>query len=292
MDQSLKPTNLVPVGDVVIGRDFALIAGPCAVESESQTMRIAFSVRQAGANIFRAGAFKPRTSPKSFQGLGMEGLKILDRVRRETGLVVVTEVLDPRDVAWVCEYADMVQIGARNMQNFSLLKEIGKTRTPVLLKRGMHATLQEWLQSAAYVLDGGNQLVVLCERGIRTIETYTRNTLDLTAVPAIKELSAYPIVVDPAHATGKQSLILPMALSGVAAGADGIMVEVHHQPQEALCDKEQALTPAQFERLAEKSLSLRAFLLSQRDGVNSKASDQVNESTARVDCTDTSGGTI
>jgi len=230
------------------------------VESEEQTLAIAHAVKAAGAHMMRGGAFKPRSSPYSFQGLGLRGLQILERARQETGLPVVTEVIDPRDVSWVAEYADVLQIGARNMQNFSLLKEVGRVDRPVLLKRGMHSTLEEWLNSAEYVLSEGNEQVILCERGIRTFENYTRNTLDLSAVPAIKELSRLPIIVDPTHSTGRVSLIEPMSLASVAAGADGLIVEVHNKPAEALCDGDQALTPPLFSALMDRVRPLHEFM--------------------------------
>jgi len=229
-----------------------VIAGPCSVENEEQTIITAQKVKEAGAHLLRGGAFKPRTSPYSFQGLGLEGLKILEKAKKATGLPVVTEVIDPRDVTWVCEFADVLQIGTRNMQNFALLKEVGKVNKPVLLKRGMYSSLAEWLNSIEYILNEGNSNVILCERGIRTFETYTRNTLDLSAVPAMKELSHLPIIVDPSHGTGRSSLIEPMSLAAVAAGADGLMVEVHYKPEEALSDKDQTLNPEQFSNLMRK----------------------------------------
>ncbi len=252
--------TVVPVGPVRVGEDFVVIAGPCSVESERQALETARAVKKAGANMLRGGAFKPRTSPYDFQGLGLKGLKILDLARRETGLPVVTEVTDPRDVSWVSEYADVLQIGTRNMQNFSLLKEVGKVNKPVLLKRGMYSTLKEWLSCAEYILAGGNPQVILCERGIRTFETYTRNTLDLSIVPAVKELSHLPIIVDPSHGTGRLSLIEPMSLAALAAGADGIIVEVHYNPAEALCDKDQALSPLLFNGLMNKLRRLKEAL--------------------------------
>ena len=260
-----RPRTVVPVGPVAFGRAFIVIAGPCSVESEEQTLEIAARVKQAGADMLRGGAFKPRTSPYSFQGLGLRGLKILEKARRLTGLPVVSEVLDPRDVPWMCEYVDVLQVGARNMQNFALLKEVGKVRQPVLLKRGMYSTLSELLNCAEYILNEGNPHVVLCERGIRTFETYTRNTLDLSAVAALKELTHLPVIVDPAHGTGRNSLIQPMSLAAVACGADGLMVEVHHQPDHALSDSEQALTPGQFAGLTEKIRALCAFLETHHD---------------------------
>ena len=252
--------TVVTVGGLHIGRDFAVMAGPCSVESEHQTLETARAVKAAGADMLRGGAFKPRTSPYSFQGLGLEGLKILARAREETGLPVITEVTDPRDVSWVAEFADVLQIGTRNMQNFSLLKEVGRAGRPVLLKRGMYSTLEEWLNCAEYILSEGNADVILCERGIRTFESYTRNTLDLSAVPAIKELTHLPIVIDPTHSTGRLSLIEPMSLAAVAAGADGLLIEVHHRPEEALCDADQALTPDRFQRLMQRLRALSSFM--------------------------------
>jgi len=216
------------------------------VETEEQILKIARAVASSGAKILRGGAFKPRTAPYSFQGLGEEGLKLLDMARRETGLKVVTEVMSDRDVELVYEYADILQIGTRNMQNFSLLKEVGKIDKPVLLKRGMAAKIEDWLLAAEYIVSGGNHRVILCERGIRTFETYTRNTLDLSAVPAVKELSHLPVIVDPSHGTGRRELVIPMAKAALAAGADGLMVEVHPDPPNALSDAAQQLTPAQF----------------------------------------------
>jgi 3-deoxy-7-phosphoheptulonate synthase len=244
--------TVIRVGDLRIGEDFVVIAGPCAVESEEQTLMTARLVKKAGAHMLRGGAFKPRSSPYAFQGLGLKALQILERARNETGLPVVTEVVDPRDVSWVCEFADVLQIGTRNMQNYSLLKEVGKIDKPVLLKRGMYSTLQEWLSCAEYILSEGNPNVILCERGIRTFETYTRNTLDLGIVPSVKEVSHLPIIVDPSHGAGRLSLIEPMCMAAMAAGADGIMVEVHCNPAEALCDKDQAMSPAIFSTLMKK----------------------------------------
>jgi len=252
--------TVIQVGGVRIGEEFVVIAGPCSVESEEQTIGTAIKVKEAGANMLRGGAFKPRTSPYDFQGLGLEGLKILEKARRVTGLPVVTEVTDPRDVTWVCEYADVLQIGTRNMQNYSLLKEVGKVQTPVLLKRGMYSTLKEWLNCAEYILAGGNPNVILCERGIRTFETYNRNTLDLSIVPSIKEISHLPILVDPSHGTGRLSIIEPMSLAAMAAGADGILIEVHCNPCEALCDRDQAMPPHMFEGLMGKLKRLQRTL--------------------------------
>ncbi|MBN2062455.1 MAG: 3-deoxy-7-phosphoheptulonate synthase [Deltaproteobacteria bacterium] len=255
-----KRRTIIPVGKVRIGEGFTVIAGPCSVESEKQTIETARKVKEAGADLLRGGAFKPRTSPYSFQGLGIRGLRILEKAKRETGLPIITEVLDPRDVSWVCEFADILQVGTRNMQNFSLLKEVGRVDKPVFLKRGMYSTLQEWLNCAEYILAEGNPQVILCERGIRTFETYTRNTLDLSIVPSVKEVSHLPIFVDPSHGTGRLSIIEPMSLAAMASGADGIMVEVHYNPEEAICDKDQAMTPQMFSRMMEKLTILRTCM--------------------------------
>ncbi len=252
--------TIVKVGNVRVGAGFTIIAGPCGVESESQILETAHAVKKAGADMLRGGAFKPRTSPYAFQGLGLKGLKLLEKARDETGLPVVTEVIDTRDVSWVCEYADVLQVGARNMQNFSLLREVGKAGKPVLLKRGMYSTMEEWLNCAEYILNEGNPDVILCERGIRTFETYTRNTLDLSSVPSMKELTHLPIITDPTHGTGRVPLIDPMCLASVACGADGIIIEVHRNPEEALSDKEQALTPPQFAEIARRVRSLHKFM--------------------------------
>lgn len=257
--KEIKRTT-VTIGDTKVGEDFIVIAGPCSVESEEQTIETAKMVKDAGATMLRGGAFKPRTSPYSFQGLGLKGLKILEKARMITGLPVVTEVTDPRDVSWVCEYADVLQIGTRNMQNFSLLQEVGKVDKPVLLKRGMYSTLEEWLNCAEYILAGGNPNVILCERGIRTFETYTRNTLDLSIVPSVKEVSHLPIIVDPSHGTGRLSIIEPMSLAAMAAGADGILIEVHHNPDQAVCDKDQAMSPEMFTGLMGKLNRLKTCM--------------------------------
>ncbi|MBN1832367.1 MAG: 3-deoxy-7-phosphoheptulonate synthase [Deltaproteobacteria bacterium] len=253
--------TVITVDNVKVGKDFVVIGGPCSVESEEQTLETARKVKEAGGDMLRGGAFKPRTSPYDFQGLGLQGLKILERAKKETGLPVVTEVTDPRDVSWVCEYADVLQIGTRNMQNYSLLKEVGKVNRPVLLKRGMYSTLKEWLNCAEYILAEGNPNVILCERGIRTHETYTRNTLDLSIVPSVKEVSHLPVIVDPSHGTGRLSLIESMSLASLAAGADGIMVEVHYRPEEALCDKDQAMPPEMFARLVKKLRILQSSMI-------------------------------
>ncbi len=250
----------IKVGNMVIGKDFVVIAGPCGVESEEQTLRTAEAVKAGGGMMFRGGAFKPRTSPYDFQGLGLEGLRILEKAKNITGLPIVTEVIDPRDVSWVCEFADILQIGARNMQNYSLLKEVGRAGKPVLLKRGMYSTLKEWLNCAEYILAEGNHQVILCERGIRTFETYTRNTLDLSIVPAIKELSHLPVLVDPSHGTGRLSLVENMSLAAIAAGADGLLLEVHINPCEAKSDADQQLTPEQFSALMQKITQLNNFM--------------------------------
>lgn len=238
--------TIIKIGNVSVGEEFFVIAGPCSVESEKQTVETAIAVKKSGAKMLRGGAFKPRTSPYAFQGLGLKGLKILEKAKKETGLPIVTEVIDSRDVTWICEYADVLQIGARNMQNFSLLKEVGKSKKPVLLKRGMHSTLSEWLNCAEYILSEGNPNVILCERGIRTFETYTRNTLDISMVPAVKELTHLPIIVDPSHGTGRLSLIKPMSFAAIAAGVDGLIVEAHIDPKNAKSDKDQQMTPEIF----------------------------------------------
>lgn len=236
-------------GVQVGGPRVILMAGPCTVESYEQTLETARAVKAAGASVLRGGAFKPCTSPYSFQGLGVEGLKILQAVSQETGLPIVTEVMDPRNVELVCEYAHILQIGTRNMQNYDLLREVGRARTPVLLKRGMWAKIEEWLQAAEYVVLGGNHEVMLCERGIRTFETYTRNTLDISAIPVVHKLSHLPVIADPSHGTGIRDKVLPMARAAVAAGADGLMIEVHNDPAHALSDGAQALFPEQFDEL-------------------------------------------
>ncbi|MGH7361004.1 MAG: 3-deoxy-7-phosphoheptulonate synthase, partial [Candidatus Methylomirabilales bacterium] len=231
------------------GKRLAVIAGPCSVEGREMILEVARVVKAAGARLLRGGAFKPRTSPYTFQGLGEEALRYLAEAREATGLPIVTELMDPRDAPLVLKYADLIQIGARNMQNFRLLKEVGSHRKPVLLKRGMSSSIKELLMSAEYILSEGNYNVILCERGIRTFEDFTRNTLDLSAVPALKSLTHLPVLVDPSHGTGKWDLVPPMALAAVAAGADGLMVEVHPKPEDALSDGPQALVPTRFARL-------------------------------------------
>ena len=239
-------------GRKVGGDHFSLIAGPCTVESREQTLEVARSVADAGASMLRGGAYKPRTSPYSFQGLGVEGLRFLQEAKEETGLPVVTEVMDARDLVDVVEVADVIQIGARNMQNYPLLAEAGRTGIPVLLKRGLSSTLDELLMAAEYVLKEGNQQVMLCERGIRTFETAYRFTLDLLAVPVLKELSHLPVIVDPSHAAGRRDWVQPMSLAAAAAGADGIIVEVHNEPEEAICDGPQAVVTERFAEYAEQ----------------------------------------
>jgi 3-deoxy-7-phosphoheptulonate synthase len=247
----LKPEKtIVRVGDAAIGGDeLAIIAGPCAVESRAQAFAVAEAVRRTGARFFRGGAFKPRTSPYAFQGLGEEGLKILAEVREAYGLKIVTEALDEHSADLVERYADVMQIGARNMQNFSLLKRAGRARLPVLLKRGLSATLEEWLLAAEYVMGEGNYNVILCERGVRTFAQHTRNTLDLAAVPAARRVSHLPVVVDPSHGTGHAYMVAPLARAGVAVGADGLIIEVHDQPEKALSDGAQSLTLEQYTQL-------------------------------------------
>jgi 3-deoxy-7-phosphoheptulonate synthase len=245
-----KKDTIIDIGGKTIGgKKIPVIAGPCAVENKTMLMNIAEKIRDAGASFIRGGAFKPRTSPYSFQGLGEEGLKYLAYVRKKTGLPVVTELMDPRDMKVIGKYADIIQIGARNMQNFRLLLEVGTSKKPVLLKRGLSATVKEWLMAAEYIMSKGNQDVILCERGIRTFETATRNTLDLSAVPVLKQLTHLPVVVDPSHGVGKWSLVGPMAKAAVAAGADGLMIEVHPHPEEAMSDGEQSLRPGDFKEL-------------------------------------------
>ena len=249
--QTHPDDTVVRVNDRSLGGGaFALIAGPCSVENEDQYRLAARQAKDAGASMLRGGAFKPRTSPYSFQGLGEEGLRIMAAAREETGLPIVTELMDPREVETVLKYADVIQIGTRNMQNFQLLSEVGKVERPVLLKRGMSATIEELLMAAEYILKEGNANVILCERGIRTFETATRFTLDLSAVPVIKKQSHLPVVVDPSHATGKRDLVLPLSLASVAVGADGLLVETHPEPEEALCDGSQSLPVNEFTTFA------------------------------------------
>ncbi len=242
--------TVIEIGDVKIGGgNFAIMAGPCSVESEQQILEVACSVKKSGANIFRGGAFKPRTSPYDFQGLKAEGIELLKEAKKVTGMPIVTEIMNANHLP-LFEDVDIIQVGARNMQNFELLKELGRTNKPILLKRGLANTMKELLMSAEYIMSGGNENIILCERGIRTFETYTRNTLDLASVPLLKDYTHLPVIVDPSHATGVAKLVKPMALAAAAAGADGLMIEVHNDPVHALCDGAQSLTPTQFDDVA------------------------------------------
>lgn len=253
--------TIIDVGGLKIGAGhLTIMAGPCAVESMEQLMEAAECVKSCGAQFLRGGAFKPRTSPYDFQGLAEDGLKMLREAADKTGLKVVTEIVNINDVEIIEKYADMVQIGARNMQNFQLLKEIGRARVPVLLKRGLSATISEWLNAAEYIMAGGNEKVVLCERGIRTYETYTRNTLDLSAVAAVKELSHLPVIVDPSHGTGRWQMVPSMSRAAIAAGADGLIIEVHPHPEIALSDGDQSLTPENFRKTMEEVRSIARFM--------------------------------
>ena len=262
VSREFKPEGtVVDVRGVKVGNgNIAMIAGPCAVESEEQCLIIAKKVKEAGANMFRGGAFKPRTSPYSFQGLGQEGLRILEKVREETGLPIVTEVLDLTTFDMVEKSADLIQIGTRNMQNFSLLKRAGTAKKPVLLKRGMAATIQEWLMAAEYILAEGNTEVILCERGVRTFVNHSRNTLDLSAVPVVKSESHLPIIIDPSHAAGRRDQVIPLSRAAMAVEANGLMVEVHHDPGKALSDGAQSLYPEQYEQLCSQVKSIRDSL--------------------------------
>ena len=259
----LRPEKtIVRVGDATIGSDeLAIIAGPCAIESRAQAFAIAETVRRSGARFFRGGAYKPRTSPYAFQGLGEEGLRILADVREAYGLKIVTEALDENGIDLVERYGDMIQIGARNMQNFSLLRRAGKSHLPILLKRGLSATLDEWLLAAEYIMSEGNYQIVLCERGIRTFAQHTRNTLDLAAIPAVRRISHLPVIVDPSHGTGKNYMVTPLARAGVAVGADGLIVEVHDQPDHALSDGAQALTLEQYEELVNEVRAIHEVIM-------------------------------
>lgn len=252
--RSFKNENtVVSVNGIEIGgEELALIAGPCSVESYEQIFAIASQLHPMGVKILRGGAFKPRTSPYAFQGLGEEGLKMMREVADQFGMIVTSEVMDSTQIPIFLKYADILQVGARNMQNFNLLKDLGQVDKPILLKRGLSATIEEWLMSAEYIMAGGNHNVILCERGIRTFETATRNTLDISAIPVVKKLSHLPIIVDPSHGTGIRDKVAPMSRAAVAAGADGIMVEVHHEPEKALCDGAQSLYPYQFAKLVEE----------------------------------------
>jgi 3-deoxy-7-phosphoheptulonate synthase len=260
--RDFKPedTTINVRGHIIGGKRIQVIAGPCAVENKTILMGIAEKVKDAGATFLRGGAFKPRTSPYSFQGLGEEGLRYLADVREKTGLPVVTELMDPRDIEVILKYTDIVQIGARNMQNFRLLLEVGACKKPVLLKRGLSATIKEFLMAAEYIMSGGNQEVILCERGIRTFETATRNTLDLSAVPVLKQLTHLPVIVDPSHGVGKWDLVTPMSRAAVAVGADGLLIEVHTNPEEALSDGEQSLRPEAFKKLMGELKSIAAAI--------------------------------
>lgn len=252
--------TVVTVGDAKIGGGhFAIIAGPCSVETPEQVIEVAKAVKAAGAKILRGGAFKPRTSPYSFQGMGPTGLALLEAAKKETGLPIVSEVMDPSQLEYF-DNVDMLQIGARNMQNFTLLKEVGKLRKPILLKRGLCATYEEWLMAAEYIMSEGNEQIILCERGIRTFETRTRNTLDVTAIPMMHELSHLPIIMDPSHAAGMSRVVPSLSLASVGGGADGLMIEVHNNPEKALCDGPQSLRPDQFETLANQVFTLRDAL--------------------------------
>jgi len=254
-------STVISIGDVTIGAgEPVIMAGPCAVESEEQALTIAAIVKKHGAKVFRGGAFKPRTSPYAFQGLGEKGLKILDKVRRETGLLIVTEATDSENLRAVEKYADIIQIGARNMQNYSLLRLAGQTKKPVLFKRGFAATIDEWLMAAEYIMSEGNTRIILCERGIRTFSDNTRNTLDISAIPSIKSVSHLPIIVDPSHAAGRRDYVIPLSRGAIAVGADGLLIEVHHDPAHALSDGMQSLYPHQFEQLMQEISRLKNFL--------------------------------
>ncbi len=253
--------TVIEVGDMRIGGgNFVMMAGPCSVESEEQIIAVAKAVKASGANILRGGAFKPRTSPYAFQGMKGEGIQLLLKARAETGLPIVTEIMNISTLDLFND-VDIIQVGARNMQNFDLLKELGKTNKPILLKRGLANTLQELLMSAEYIMSEGNENVMLCERGIRTFETYTRNTLDLSAVSVLHDLSHLPVIVDPSHATGKAKLVPPMAVAATAAGADGLIIEVHNDPAHAMCDGAQSLTPAQFDELSKRIVKVREAIV-------------------------------
>lgn len=259
LEYKTSKTQVRVNGSVVIGGpEIVVMAGPCAVESHDQTLKTAKHVKAAGARILRGGAFKPRTSPYSFQGLGREALEILKRVRMETGLPIVTEAMDCEELEHVAACADIIQIGSRNMQNFSLLKAAGQAGKPVLLKRGASATLDEFLNAAEYILSAGNPNVILCERGIRTFDNHSRNTLDLNVVPVLKERTHLPVFIDPSHGTGRRSSVIPLARAGIAAGADGLIVEVHHKPDLALCDGDQSLRPADFRMLMDQCRQIAA----------------------------------
>ena len=253
-NRMFHPLNSVydVLGEKIGGEKIALIAGPCSVESAEQITNIASSVKMCGAGFLRGGAFKPRTSPYSFQGLELQGLELLKLAKKKTGLPIVTEIMSTSMIEKFNEEVDIIQVGARNMQNFDLLKELGKIKKPILLKRGLSATIEELLMSAEYIMAGGNEQVILCERGVRTFENYTRNTLDLSAIPVIKKLSHLPIIIDPSHATGKSWMVEPLSKAAIAAGADGLIIEVHNDPKNALCDGQQSITPEEYKILVEK----------------------------------------
>ncbi len=253
-NRMFHPLNSVydVLGEKIGGEKIALIAGPCSVESEEQITNIASSVKMCGAGFLRGGAFKPRTSPYSFQGLELQGLELLKLAKKKTGLPIVTEIMSTSMIEKFNEEVDIIQVGARNMQNFDLLKELGKIKKPILLKRGLSATIEELLMSAEYIMAGGNEQVILCERGVRTFENYTRNTLDLSAIPVIKKLSHLPIIIDPSHATGKSWMVEPLSKAAIAAGADGLIIEVHNDPKNAFCDGQQSITPEEYKILVEK----------------------------------------
>ena len=255
-DDTVVDVAGVPIG----GGSFTVMAGPCSVENEDQITAVARDVKASGAKLLRGGAFKPRTSPYSFQGMGVQGLELLLKAKKATGLPIVTEIMSPRYCEIFENCVDLVQIGARNMQNFDLLKEVGKMSKPVLLKRGLSSTYEEWIMSAEYIMSEGNENVILCERGIRTFETYTRNTLDISSIPCLRRMTHLPIVIDPSHSGGVAWLVEPLTMAAVAAGADGILVEVHNDPAHALCDGKQSLTPAQFQSLMEKATALADFM--------------------------------
>lgn len=258
-------TLATPTRKVLVGEGYCtIIAGPCAVENQHDYLQLAHRLKDRGADILRGGLFKPRTSPYSFQGLGRSGVEILAQARLETGLPVITEIMDVRDLDILYNNIDILQVGSRNMQNYTLLEELGRLDKPIMLKRGLSATIEEWLLAAEYVLKGGNQQIILCERGIRTFETYTRNTVDIGAVPLIKQLSHLPIIVDPSHATGKWKMVAPIASAAVAAGADGVMVEVHQDPDQALSDGKQSLTPDNFAKMASQLLQHACINLKQK----------------------------
>jgi len=262
VSRELTPDDtIIDVGDTRIGgNNFVVMAGPCAIESYDQAIKIAEAVVQKGAHIFRGGAYKPRTSPYSFQGLGEEGLKIMAKVRQQTGMPIITEVMDFQTFDLVEEYSDIIQIGTRNMQNFSLLRRAGQSKKPIFLKRGMAATIDEWLMAAEYILEGGNTQVILCERGVRTFVNHSRNTLDISAVPVVKKETHLPIMMDPSHAGGHRDQVIPLSLASVAVGAHGIMVEVHHEPDNAMSDGAQSLYPEQFEHLCSQVKAIRQVI--------------------------------